>query len=239
MLIERKHMRDVLVWADDNDAAKSRSTPRRSKMSPAVGSGQNTATSAAAGAAPRLLNGTRAVRRRSGDGCPSECETAPRCARRDPGFARSAAGCAPATGQAQLRAPRAHWRAGDAGSAWCERAEDGCDHEAGAAPDQRGENDVGISTRSGGSEILTFPSVRTCAWSCVPACSDTRRNPSRRTSGNSGVYRCAPVLGTGSLCVTSQHVTHREELVSVRGSEPRITPLRRPGRRPFACGAFQ
>ena len=41
--VQRQHVRDVLVRADDDHAAGRRgSTPRRSKMSPAFGSGQNT-----------------------------------------------------------------------------------------------------------------------------------------------------------------------------------------------------
>jgi len=35
-----------------------------------------------------------------------------------------------------------------------------CDHDAGAAADQRGENDVGVSDEGGGSEILKHLSLR-------------------------------------------------------------------------------
>jgi hypothetical protein len=68
------------------------------------------------------------------------------------------------SGQAELRAPRADWRSCEAGSAWCERTEDGCDHEAGAAADRRGEDDVASATTEGGSETCgASRSVRPCA----------------------------------------------------------------------------
>ncbi len=97
VLIERKHMRDVLVWADDNDAASlAVDAPQVEDVTGGrVWAEHSHLSSCRRGT--QATERTRAVRRRSGDGCPSECETA-RCARRDPGFARSAAGCAPAPG---------------------------------------------------------------------------------------------------------------------------------------------
>ncbi len=169
-------------------------TSLRPGASQAIESCKQQSSSAAAGGFHCRYR-TRAVRRRSGDGCPSECEAGPAARQARPGVARSAAGSSPTRqGQAELRAPRTlalmrrRIRVVRAGRGRM-RSRGGR-----GPPDQRGENDVGVSDEGRRQRNpQASPSVKTCAWSCAPTCSDTRRTPRaglRATRACTAVRRC-------------------------------------------------